>query len=58
MTDLVEVAQKVNSHASPPQELISGSLFTSLASSFPSRIHTQLGGLFLVYIPSYVLLKN
>jgi hypothetical protein len=43
MKDLVEAAQKVNSHASPPRELISGepfhmlSLFISISNSHPTR---------------------
>jgi hypothetical protein len=58
MTDLVEAAQKVNSHASAPRELISGepfhmlSLFISVSNSQPSKR----------VVPSintpYVLLKN
>jgi hypothetical protein len=43
MADLVEAAQNVNSHASPPRELISGepfhmfSLFISISNSHPTR---------------------
>jgi hypothetical protein len=43
MTDLLEAAQKVDSHASPPRELISGepfhmlSLFISISNSHPTR---------------------
>jgi hypothetical protein len=43
MTDLVEAAQNVNSHVSPPRELISGepfhmlSLFISISNSHPTR---------------------
>jgi hypothetical protein len=58
MTDLVEAAQKVNSHASPPREMFSRepfdmlSLFISISNSHPSRR----------VVPSintpYILLKN
>jgi hypothetical protein len=43
MTDLVEAAQKVNNHTSPPRELISGepfhmlSLFNSISNSHPTE---------------------
>jgi hypothetical protein len=59
MADLVQTAQNVNSHVSPPRELISGepfqmfSLFISISNSHPTRrvVHS-------INTPPYVLLKK